>query len=111
VDLSAWASQLVIGACVVAGAVSRWTLVDRIGGFRGFVRGLSAAILVSMILYFGLAELALAPGVRIAVIAACSFVAEDMLLAGRACFQALKDDPAGLLIRIVKAIFTKGAKE
>jgi hypothetical protein len=103
--IAQFASPLVLGASIVMGAVSRWTLVDRHGGAMGFVRGLSAAITLSIILYYGLGELALSAGTRLAIVAGCAFVAEDILLAGRAAVQALRDDPAALFIRIIKAMF------
>lgn len=106
--IAQWPSQLILGASIFMGAVSRWLLVDRHGAVIGFLRSLSAAIFLSFVLYYGLGELDVAPGFRLAIVAAAAFVAEDILLALRSAVQALKDDPAEFLVRIVKAVFKKG---
>ena len=105
--ITEFASPLVFWASIFMAAVSRWTLVDRHGGFGGFVRGLTASITISFILYYSLGEMDVPQGFRLAIVAAASFMAEDILMSVRAIVLRLREDPAGFLMRIIAAIFKK----
>lgn len=104
------ASLLVIAGAVFMGALSRWLLIDRHGGCPGLLRSLSAAGTIAIVLYYGLQEIAASPSLRIAIIAGAAFIAEDILLASRSIFEALRSDPAGFLVRIIRAALSKGGK-
>ena len=103
--------ELVIVAAVgVTGGLARWAILnnntsdDRL---RKLVRALAASAVVSLSLFYALAELDWRPGLRLAVLTVAAFVAEDLLVALRGGVIAATKDPSGMLIDIIKATFGK----
>lgn len=79
-------------------------IIQERGGWRVWVRGLLAAVVVAVLLGLGLKETSVAPSMQLAIIGLCAYTAPDLLGAIGLVGSMIRTDPFGLVQKLRAAI-------
>ena len=77
--------------------VARGVIEERHGGWLGFARGITSAIVVSAIVGLGLADSAFPPTMQACIIGVCAYVSEDIVMGVSKIAAEAGKDPIGVL--------------
>lgn len=98
------------GAFGIVVAIFRGVIQQKHGGWRNFFRGLLAAVVIAVLVGLGLADTAMGIGKKAAIIGACVYVADDILLGFGSLARMFSSDPLRFLREIRASIFHGGKK-
>lgn len=99
--LSAAATAGVIGILV---GIAKGVIQQKHGGIGSFVRGLTASILVAVLIGWGLADAELSPTMLAAIVGVCAYLADDVILGLGEAGKLFGADPFGFVGRVWAAI-------
>lgn len=113
IDNDEW--KKVLGAAGVSGAfgivvaVARGIVQQKHGGWKNFFRGLLAAVVVAVLVGLGLADAEMGIGKKAAIIGACVYVADDILLGFGSLARMFSTDPLRFIREVWASI--RGGKK
>lgn len=106
-DPSAEAALVTGAAAGVIGlmvGIARGVIHNRHGSVGQWLGGVAAAVLVSVLLGWGLEALATPRAWQYPIIGACAYVADDVLAGLRTLGQMVRSDPIGGVMRVLDAL-------
>lgn len=83
--------------------IARGVIEEQHGGWFGFVRGVLAAMVVSVLVGLGLADSTFPPAMQACIIGVCAYISEDIVLGIRKMAGEIGKDPVGTFKAIADA--------
>jgi len=98
-----------LGAIVSSGlvglvaSISQGVVQRRHGGWHGFIGAVATGVTVSLIVGLSIQDAVTSEPLRLAIVGACTIVAEDIVSGLKALAKGFAGDPFGFVIRVLDA--------